>query len=182
MMTMTTRGGGRFSLGVVALTLMLAGGAVAPPPAAAMQGPMGTESEQPDEARAQELEAQAQELMTERTSWKDAARALRQAAQLREEGDPQAVSNLMTGARLAFYTGDDRGALSDLKQAGDRALAMGDVNTAAHAYLDAAWIGMQLSRPEVVTEYTHRADLLTRSPLLSADHRAAIQQRIEIPA
>lgn len=182
MMTMTTRGGGRFSLGAAALTLLLAGGAVAPSAASATEGPAGAMTVEPNEARAKQLEAHAQELMAERTNWKDAARNLRQAAELRGEGDAQAVSNLVTGARLSYYAGDDRAALSDLRQAGDRALAMGDVNTAAHAYLDAAWMGMQLSRPEVVAEYIHRAELLTRSPLLTAAHREAIQQRMEIPA
>ena len=62
---------------------------------------------------------------------------------------------------------------------GDRAIRLGDVMIAAHAYIDAAVIASELRQGSRAIELSERAVLLAKSPLLSADQRSALLERMD---
>jgi len=111
--------------------------------------------------------------------WGDAARLHRRSAQLRDADDPLGFRCLKEAAALAYATGDRSGARADLAAAAGQALARGELQAAALAYLDAAWIAQEQKNPRQVWELGHRAEILADSPLLAPADRAAILQRIE---
>jgi len=86
-------------------------------------------------------------------------------------------------SRLRFYTGDEGKAQSLLEDAGQIAWAYGDVATAARVFLDAAWIaGTRGQGTVVVGNLISRAQKLAQSPLLTADERDALLERISSEA
>jgi hypothetical protein len=111
--------------------------------------------------------------------WGDAARLYRRSAALRDADDPLGYSCLTEAAALAYATGDRSSARNDMAAAAGHALARGDLRSAALAYLDAAWIAQEQKNPRQVWENGHRAEMLAESPLLSANDRAVILQRIK---
>jgi hypothetical protein len=111
--------------------------------------------------------------------WRDAARLYRRSAEFRAADDPLGSRCLSEAAALAYAAGDRSGARTDMVHAADRALARGDLRTAALAYLDAAWIAQEQEKPSQVWEFGHRAEILAASPLLSESDRGVILQRIE---
>ena len=111
--------------------------------------------------------------------WQDAARLYRRSAEFRAVEDPIGLRCLTDAAALAYAAGDRSAARSDMAHAAERALARGDIKSAAMAYLDAAWIAQEQKKPDRVWEWGHRAELLADSPLLSESDRSAIQRRIE---
>lgn len=113
------------------------------------------------------------------TQYDEAADLYREAAELREEGDPQAVEDLMRSGKLAYYTGDERRALSDLEKAAERALAFGDVVNAATAYLDAGWIADAMGDGARAYEFAVKGVRLSQSPLIEASLRRELQGRVQ---
>jgi hypothetical protein len=111
--------------------------------------------------------------------WHEAARLYRQSAEFRAVEDPIGFQCLTDAAAVAYAAGDRSAARSDMAHAAERALARGDIKSAAMAYLDAAWIAQEQKKPDRVWEWGHRAELLADSPLLSETDRSAIQRRIE---
>lgn len=113
----------------------------------------------------------------------EAARLHLQSAEARAASDPQAITSLRTAARHIGDLDPDRAA-SLLVRAAERAVAMGDVETAAHAYIDAA-IMLKESRAEYteedgtrITAWHAKANLLSRSPLLTVTQRARLADRL----
>jgi|SRR5690349_21843829 hypothetical protein len=111
--------------------------------------------------------------------WREAARLYRSSAEFRAPEDPVGFQCLTEAAAVAYAAGDRSAARHDMTHAAERALARGDINAAARAYLDAAWIAQEQKKPTQVWELGHRAELLAGSPLLSEPERGAIQQRIQ---
>ena len=111
--------------------------------------------------------------------YRDAARLYRRSAEFRAAEDPLGSKSLATAGALTYAAGDQSGARTDMARAAERALARGDLRTAAMAYLDAAWIAQEQEKPSQVWEFGHRAEILAASPLLSESDRGAILQRIE---
>jgi hypothetical protein len=111
--------------------------------------------------------------------YRDAARVYRRSAEFRAAEDSLGVQCLTDAAALAYAAGDRSGARTDMARAAERALARGDLKTAALAYLDAAWIAQEQKQPRKVWEFGHRAEMLAASPLLSESDRGRILQRIE---
>ena len=111
--------------------------------------------------------------------WQDAARLYRRSAEFRAVEDPIGLRCLTDAAALAYAAGDRSAARSDMAHAAERALAPGDIKSAAMAYLDAAWIAQEQKKQDQVWNLGHRAELLAASPLLSETDRNAIQRRIE---
>ena len=111
--------------------------------------------------------------------WQDAARLYRRSAEFRAVEDPIGLRCLTDAAALAYAAGDRSAARSDMAHAAERALAQGDIKSAAMAYLDAAWIAQEQKKQDQVWNLGHRAELLAASPLLSETDRNAIQRRIE---
>jgi len=108
-----------------------------------------------------------------------AARLYRRSAEFRAVEDPIGLQCLTDAAAVAYAAGDRSAARSDMAHAAERALARGDIRSAAMAYLDAAWIAQEQRKPDRVWDLGHRAELLAESPLLSENDRSAIQRRIE---
>ncbi|HKP50732.1 MAG TPA: hypothetical protein VJU17_11995 [Gemmatimonadales bacterium] len=111
--------------------------------------------------------------------WHEAARLYRRSAEFRAVEDPVGFQCLTEAAAVAYAAGDRSAARSDMAHAAERALARGDIKSAAMAYLDAAWIAQEQKKPDRVLEWGHRAEILADSPLLSETDRSAIQRRIE---
>jgi hypothetical protein len=111
--------------------------------------------------------------------YRDAARVYRRSAEFRAVEDPQGFRCLTDAAAVSYAAGDRTGARSDMAHAAERALARGDLRSAALSYLDAAWIAQEQGNPGQVWEFGHRAEILADSPLLSESDRGVILQRIE---
>ena len=110
--------------------------------------------------------------------YRDAARVYRRSADYRAAEDSMGFKCLTEAAALAYAGGDRSGARTDMARAAERALARGDLKSAAHAYLDAAWIAQEQKQPRQVWELGHRAEMLATSTLLSESDRGSILQRI----
>lgn len=111
--------------------------------------------------------------------WREAARLYRRSAEFRAVEDPIGLQCLTDAAAVAYAAGDRSAARSDMAHAAERALARGDIKSAALAYLDAAWIAQEQRKPDQVWQLGRRAEILADSPLLSETDRGAIQRRIE---
>ncbi|MFW6206603.1 MAG: hypothetical protein ACOC5J_01580 [Gemmatimonadota bacterium] len=147
--------------------------------------PVHTEAAQlqqgPDVERARTLEAEAHaELAREDvTRWKSAADLFREAASYREDADAEKVDDLRMAARLAFYARREQQATDDAEAAARLALRRGDLLTAAHGYLDAAWMAAEANQPNRSRELIGEARLLAQSPLLAQSVRSDLLGRIQ---
>jgi len=130
-------------------------------------------------ARAAELEARARAWTRNRPRWGRAADLYRRAAELRSESDPEGAESLHSSGRLYFYAGRLEESVRTLRSSGEAFLALGDVVSAAGAFLDAAWVAVRAGQGVEARALARRARLLASSPLLDAMDRSAILQRIE---
>lgn len=110
--------------------------------------------------------------------WREAARLHRRAAELHGE-DAQAVPQLRMAAWLYSASGDPASARVMMERAGDRASAVGDIDAAANAYVDAALFAIAETRYDRLPALVQRARVLADAPLLPQTRRAAILQRID---
>lgn len=137
-------------------------------------------SRDPDRvAKAEQLESEARGLHNQRHRWDYAAVLYRAAAELRQEGDPQLIEDLVYAARFSYYERKPSTAIADLERAGESALASGDIVRAADLFADAAWVAqmarLRASRVALGTRVAQLAD----TPGLSPDDRAQILSRFE---
>jgi hypothetical protein len=129
--------------------------------------------------KAEKLDAEA--LNYEQNDWaqlKKAARLREEAANLREDGDPDGTVSLYWAARDRYYSGDAKGARVLMEQAADRALAMGDVLNAVTAYTEAAYICADIKDGERMRSLATKARLLSNSPMLTAEQRYQLRTRL----
>lgn len=129
--------------------------------------------------KARSLETEAEQLLQDQDNWRKAAKLLREAAAYRPEGDAQARADLFQASRLAYYRGQETRALYELEDLADRALAEGDVLTAAQALADAAWIANEEGMGGKTIDLSKRAQKLAMSPLISEAQRSALQERFD---
>lgn len=161
-MTITTRFIGYFSAAAVAFAL------VAPVAASAQT------ANSKAIAQAVALETRANQWLDTPAKWPSLARALEQAAHKRGADDPQALKDLMFAATVRMQLKEDVRAQSQYVQAAEWALATGDVQTAATAYVRAAVVAAELKDVASAQDLRDRAARLARSPLLTQDQRTAI--------
>ncbi len=135
-----------------------------------------------DVVKAEKLEAQAKALYESPKEYRKAARLHVQAAELRPAGDIERVNDLRQAARLFYYSGAETTARETMVQAGDAAMADGDVVNAAGTFLDAAFLYRDAGMQATANELIRKAHLLSNSPLLSASDREAILSRIQATA
>ena len=117
----------------------------------------------------------------ETTDWsqlKEAAKLRAKAAELRAPDDPKGARSLYWAARDRYYSGDNWGARNLMEQAGERAVAIGDVLTAVNAFTDAAYISADLKDASRTVTAAKRAKLLAASPMLSEDQRFQLRSRL----
>ena len=101
-------------------------------------------------------------------------------AQHRASTDPEAVEALIMAGNLFNYAQRPVSARRTLEQAAERALAMGDVRTAAQAYLNAAFIAHESGNRYEVQRLGRKAVLLMESPLLEPRDRSSIRNRFKV--
>jgi hypothetical protein len=129
-------------------------------------------------ARAIELQEQAVALHPQPARATDAARLHKQSAYLRNRNDPEAVQSLAMAAHLFGYAKRPLEARRTMEEAAERALAMGDVVGAAHAYVEASFFADKQKNHVETERLGKKALLLARSPLLAGDQRDAIRKRV----
>jgi ATP/maltotriose-dependent transcriptional regulator MalT len=127
---------------------------------------------------ADDLALRAESLSTQVTQFKKAAQLFERSAEVRGPGDSRAVTCLRSAATLSYYSGDKRKGLGLMEKTADRAIRLGDVILAAHAYIDAAVIASELRQGARAQDLSERAALLAKSPLLSETQRTALLHRM----
>jgi hypothetical protein len=123
--------------------------------------------------RPEVLESRAEALLTHREDLGRGARLLVQAAGMRGDTDPVAVSDLLYAAGAFYAGGKHTQGREAYVQAAERALAMGDVPRAAFGYIRAALIANE-QRDPVRDELIQKADRLASSPFVSEAVRQSI--------
>ena len=144
---------------------------------ASVLGTADLDAQEVDTRRAAVLEAEADALLADQGGWKKAAELLQDAAELRPEGDAQARKDLFRAARLTYYRGAENRAVNQLEGLADRALAEGDVLTAAQALADAAWIANEAGMDGRTLEFSERVQKLALSPYLTDRDREQLTSR-----
>jgi hypothetical protein len=132
----------------------------------------------PRPAAATEMEEQAHGLILGGRGLERAVRLYIDAAVLRGSGDPKSADNLRLAGYLQYYRGRAKSAVASLTQAGEAFLALGDVERAATAFIDAAWVADESDMPAEARELSGRGRLLTHSPLLQGAARTALVRRL----
>ena len=160
-------------------TLALAGplalaAALAVPAAAAAQQILPTIT---TIARADSLHSEGDRLAYTTHRWRDAASLHRQSAALRAPEDTMGYRCLTAAAQISFAAKDLGSAQRDMIAAAAQAIARGDVENAAHAYANAAWVAKERQRSNEVWELGRQAEVLASSPLLSSAQRNTIYKR-----
>jgi hypothetical protein len=110
--------------------------------------------------------------------WERAAGLYISAAELRGSGDPKSADNLRVAGYLQYYRGRSKAAVASLTQAGEAFLALGDVERAAGAFIDGAWVAGEADMPAEAHDLGERGRLLTQSPLLAVEERTALVKRL----
>ena len=138
-------------------------------------------STRPDDAHAKALvlRTKAVALYDQPKRFSEAARLHVQEANYRTARDVEGVEALAMAARLFKYANRLFDARMAMEQAADRALTIGDVVRAAHAYLDAAFVARSAGQQQEITRLVSKAHLLADSPLLSSTDRINIRKRIK---
>lgn len=127
--------------------------------------------------RADLLEARAEQLRASPRWYLDAARLYRRAALLRGT-DARAVGNFRSAAWMYSAVGNNGLASQLMEKAAERAAAVGGVEDAANAYIDAAFLAVASSREDKVPAILGRMHAVLSSPLLPETRRSSILQRI----
>ena len=133
-----------------------------------------------DRARADSLVALAERPQlapSQGGAYLEVARLYRRAAQLRGD-DTAAVGNWRLAAWAYSASGDNGLALAMMKQAGESAARVGDVERSIQSFIDAALIAIAAGRTDQVAPLIGRTRALLDAPLLPAARRAEFRRRI----
>jgi hypothetical protein len=126
-----------------------------------------------------EYEAKAKDLFAQPKRYDEAIKLFLKAAETRDVGDPMRVQDVIMASRLSYYRQDFSRARSLMVRAADEAAATGDVITAAHSYVDAAFLARQAGEPENIEPLVRKAEMLAASPLIDRADRNGILVRIK---
>lgn len=155
---------------------------LAAPVGAAAQQPLSTVEIEAnrvsrENARADSLDERARALYGVSRWHLDAARLHRRAGMLRGN-DPRAVSSFRSAAWMYSAAGDHALGRQMMETAAERAARVGDVEGAANAYIDAAYLAIASDRSDRVPEILGRMHAVLGSPLLPSERRTAILRRV----
>jgi len=100
----------------------------------------GARAQQSKSQSADELVQRAQVLQSDPAAYAVAASLYEYSASFRSAGDARGAEALIMAGRLYGYAGEKPKALAAMKAGAERALADGDVPTAADAFADAAYL------------------------------------------
>ena len=146
--------------------------------ATSVAAPVQAQPVRSDAALAETLHTRATTLLTDTRNQAAAAALLVQAASLRAIEDQTSVKDLLLAATLYAYANDNRAARTTFERAAARALEFGDGVTAAHAYVDAAFVALRLRDLDAVRAMTASAERVSKSNAVDARQRADILVRI----
>lgn len=128
--------------------------------------------------RADSLHAEALALQEDPARATDAARLYKDEARLRLHDDPAAVDQLLLAAHLLFIANRPLEARRTLEDAAERALGAGDVQRAALAYIEAAFVADREGNKAEMQRLGRRAELLSISEYLTPEQRQEIARRL----
>jgi hypothetical protein len=125
------------------------------------------------------LHQQAIALYETPSRWKEAAELHKQAAKILPKNDAGQFFGFSRAALLYFYADEFGSARKSMEKAAKVAEATGDVLTAAHAYVDAAFIAVAEGFAGKKREFVREARELASSDLLTWEQSDGIESRIE---
>ena len=132
-------------------------------------------------ARADTIEQRAATLLSDRSSFKEAARLYRDAAELRDD-DPRAAESYRMAAWLYGASGNRGLARKMLARAAEHSAGSGDPMKAAHTYIDAAFAAAEEGRNDLVGGLLNKARILASAEAISAEQQFQILRRLPADA
>ena len=154
--------------------------ALALPAAARGQQPLDPIQVSVRATEAEKLEARANAYL-ESGAWRNLGKAagLREkAASLRAAEDPRGFTSLQMAALLRHALKQRPAAIGLMQRAAEQAMARGDVFNAATAYVNVAFIALEMRDGELAKRSVEKSSLLMHSPLLDATQREALQRSL----
>lgn len=127
---------------------------------------------------AEQLETFALAPKIQASDWIEAAQALEQAASLRTAHDPRAVNDLLSAATAYETAGRLVQARKAVVEGARHAFKVGDVYTAANAYVVAARLSIQLRDDNGAVTYLGHAGQLATSPKITPTQKQVIFAQI----
>lgn len=134
-----------------------------------------------DPEKAAEYYAKAMKLIDDKDRWYDAAVLLERAAREMDPATARASATMRFAGHVFAQAERWSDAQEALEEAGDLALARGDLNDAAASLVQAAHVAAARGRAGDVEELTERVRRFTASPLLSASQKSRLL-RLVAPA
>jgi hypothetical protein len=129
-------------------------------------------------AEANSLDERAVALYSSPKKWRKAAWLHEEAADRRSISDPRAHQSLIMAGHIYYAAGANGLAFEAMARGAERAAQIGDVVTAANAYVDAGLMAAEASRGDEIADMARRAVALANSPLLNDEERATIVKRV----
>jgi tetratricopeptide (TPR) repeat protein len=127
--------------------------------------------------RAEALEAQAVALYPGLNHAR-VAKLYEQAARLRPDDDPRRVYDLRFAGHMYQRVHKLSASRRNLTLAAETALQYGDLVTAAHAFVDAAWVALEQQDIQAAIRLVQKAECLSHSPLISLVDARALRARL----
>lgn len=125
------------------------------------------------------LHSLAMELYETPLRWEEAGELHERAAKALPKNDAAAFFGFQRAAVLYFHSGETARSRHAMERAADVAEATGDVLTAAHAWVDAAFLAVAEGYAGKKREYVATARELAASELLADGDREAILARVD---
>ena len=126
-----------------------------------------------------DLHQQAMDLYEIPERWGEAAALHREAAENLPKNDAGQVFGYSRAALLYYYAGELPEARRSMEDAAEVAEATGDLLTAAHAYVDAAFIAIAEDYDGMEREFVADARSVAASEVLTESERESVEIRIE---
>ncbi|MEN8375972.1 MAG: hypothetical protein ABFS34_11030 [Gemmatimonadota bacterium] len=133
---------------------------------------------QPDPERAAKYYAQAMEYLDQKDRWYDAAVLLKKAAKEMDQASEEASRTLRFAGHVFSQVKSYSRAQSALEDAGELALARGDLSEAATSFVEAAHVAVARGRRADVEDLVDRVRLITASPLLSEAEKGRLRHLV----
>jgi hypothetical protein len=131
-----------------------------------------------DVGRAMALESEANSRLVQLNGYARTASLFERAARLRPDEDPQRIEDLRMAGLLYRNAGRHDTARRILEAGAKGAMQYGNIVSAAHMLIDAAWIARVQGDVEALRRLTRKADCLSRSQHITVADAAGIRQRI----
>jgi hypothetical protein len=129
-------------------------------------------------AEANSLDERAVALYSTPKKWRKAAWMHEEAADRRAITDARAYQSLIMAGHIYYAARANGLAYEAMARGAERAAQLGDVVTAANAYVDAGLMAAEANRGDEISDMARHAVALANSPLLSDEQRTAIVKRV----